>query len=211
MNIDFFIKIFKISETNCDFCCYIGVERKEKDVMDQLGLYKNIETGDNLEKLLDVYANSLIGFINSYVKDYNSSEDIMMEVFLQLLLKRPDFDSEQKLKSWLFKVAKNKAINFLKHDRVTTKLSEEVLSDYQSFEDSLYKDNLSKVLLESMGAMKPKYREVIYLSFFEQMSLEEIAKTLDMDVRQVRNVKHRAKQKLSKILQAKNFAFEDFL
>ena len=175
----------------------------------QLELYKKLDVGDNLEKLLDIYADKLIGFINSFIKDLASSEDIMMDVFLQLLRSRPSFDHENKLKGWLFKVAKNKALNHLKKNKKLVKLSEEVLIEEQEFEQKLYNYNMSKILKDSMAQLKPKYRQVLYLSCFEEMTNDEIARVLEMDERQVRNLKHRAKQKLNAVLKERNFFYED--
>ncbi len=174
----------------------------------QLELYSNLDVSDNLEKLLDIYADRIIGFINSFVKDLNSSEDIMMDVFLQLLESRPLFEHENQLKAWLFKVAKNKAFNHLKKNKHLVKLSEGMLIESQEFEQKFYHDNLSKVLKDAMEKLKPKYREVLHLSCFEEMSNDEIAKVLEVDERQVRNLKHRAKQKLNEVLKEKNFFYE---
>lgn len=175
----------------------------------QLELYEKLDVGDNLEKLLDIYADKLLGFINSFIKDLASSEDLMMDVFLQLLKSRPSFDHENKLKGWLFKVAKNKALNYLKKNKNLVKLSEENLIEEQEFEQKLYKDNMSKILKNGMEKLKPKYRQVLYLSCFEEMTNDEIAQVLEIDERQVRNLKHRAKQKLNEILKEKNFFYED--
>ena len=175
----------------------------------QLELYSKLDANDNLEKLLDIYADRLIGFINSFVKDINSSEDIMMDVFLQLLKSRPTFDDEKGLKAWLFKVARNKAFNHLKKNKNLVKLDEGILVDTIELEKKLYSDNISKILKESMERLKPKYKQVLYLSYFEKMSNQEISLALQMDERQVRNLKHRAKQKLNENLKTKNLFYED--
>ena len=175
----------------------------------QLELYSKLDVEENLEKLLDIYADRLIGFINSFVKDINSSEDIMMEVFLQLLKSKPVSEDEKKLKAWLFQVARNKAFNFLKKNKSLVKLDEGILVDTIELEKKLYSDNISKILKESMERLKPKYKQVLYLSYFEEMSNQEISLALQMDERQVRNIKHRAKQKLNEILKEKNLFYED--
>ena len=175
----------------------------------QLELYSKLDVEENLEKLLDIYADRLIGFINSFVKDINSSEDIMMEVFLQLLKSKPVFEDEKKLKAWLFQVDSNKAFNFLKKNKSLVKLDEGILVDTIELEKKLYSDNISKILKESMERLKPKYKQVLYLSYFEEMSNQEISLALQMDERQVRNIKHRAKQKLNEILKEKNLFYED--
>lgn len=176
----------------------------------QLELYSKLEVEENLEKLLDIYADRLIGFINSFVKDINSSEDIMMEVFLQLLKSKPVFEDEKRLKAWLFQVARNKAFNYIKKNKSLVKLDEEILVDTIELEKKLYSDNVSKILKECMEILKPKYKQVLYLSYFEEMSNQEISLALEIDERQVRNIKHRAKQKLNEILKEKNLFYEDW-
>ena len=106
-------------------------------------------------------------------------------------------------------MARNKAFNFLKKNKSLVKLDEGILVDTIELEKKLYSDNISKILKESMERLKPKYKQVLYLSYFEEMSNQEISLALQMDERQVRNIKHRAKQKLNEILKEKNLFYED--
>jgi len=174
-----------------------------------LKLYDKITEQTSLEQMLDVYADRLIGYIMTYTKDIYSAEDIMMDTFVSLIDKKPSFDCEQKLCSWLFTTARNKAINQLKRNNKCVPLSEELLNSTDNVENNICKSSLHKVLQNEMKTLPQRYQEVLYLSYFEEMSIEEVSQVLNLDLRQTYNLKHRAKKKLNQKLKKQGFIFEE--
>ena len=161
-----------------------------------------------LESVLEVYADKLIGFINNIIFDIHFAEDIMMDVFVDVIVKKPVFENEGMLKAYLYKCAKNKALNYIKRNKRLVLLSEDVLQDTAELSEKLYQTQTNKILLEAMNKLKVEYRQVLYLSFFEDMTAQEICEALEIDDKKLRNIKHRAKLKLNKVLREKNFKIE---
>ena len=177
--------------------------------MEILKLYDKITEQTSLEQMLDVYADRLMGYIMTYTKDIYSAEDIMMDTFVALIDKKPSFDCEQKLCSWLFTTARNKAINVLKRNKRCVPLTEDLLNSTDNVESNICKSSLHKVLQAQIKTLPQKYQEILYLSYFEEMEIEEIAQVLSLTLKQTYNLKHRAKNKLNQKLKKQGFLFEE--
>lgn len=165
------------------------------------------ENPANLEKVLEKYGNRLICFINRIIYDFNSSEDLMMDIFVELLIRKPNFDSEKALKSYLFTCAKNKAINYSKKYKKLMLLEEQTLKDVCEIEEQVFSTHTKKILIEAMKKLNNNYRTVLYLAYFEDMSNEELSNVLSLNDKQVRNLKHRAGKKLNKILREQKYIY----
>ncbi len=159
----------------------------------------------NLENLLEKYGNRLICFINNFILDFNSSEDLMMDIFVELLLRKPEFCDEKALKSYLFTCAKNKAINYSKKYKKLMLLDEQNIKDTYEVEEQVCDTQAKKILADTIKSLKDKYKEILYLSFIEDLTNEEIAKTMNINEKQVRNLKYRATRKFNKILKEKGY------
>ena len=167
-----------------------------------------IKSQEILVEFLNEYADRLIGYINSYIHNVWTAEDIMMDIFVNVIKLQITFNTEQECKSYLFKSAKNRAYTHLKQSKRRDNLTEGLIKENIDFEEMFYKSERNKIILDALKKLKKTYREVIYLSFFEDMKLEEIANILSMDIRQVRNIKHRAKNKLAKLLKENSFILD---
>ena len=167
-----------------------------------------IKSQEMLVEVLKEYADRLIGYINSYIHDVVTAEDLMMDIFVNVVKLKPTFDTEQRCRAYLFRSAKNISYNYLKKSKRNVPLTEDMIKENINFEDEFYKSERNKLLFDALMQLKKVYREVLYLSFFEDMKLDEIANILSMDIKQVRNIKHRAKNKLATLLQENSYILE---
>lgn len=167
------------------------------------------ESEAGLEKILNEYSNKLIGFISSIVCDVSAAEDIMMDVFVELLVRKPEFENAVAFRSYLFKCCKNKALNYVKKNKRLCELTEETLKDTYEIETEICDSHTKKVLFEAIKKLSNNYRTVLYLSYFEDMTDEEIQEVMGINDKQLRNLKHRAKKSLNKILKEKNLMVKD--
>lgn len=170
--------------------------------------FKDLKDKSNMETAFEVYGNRLLGFINSYLKDIRLAEDVMMDVFVELIVKHPIFESELQFRTYVFKTAKNKSINQIKRNKHLVQLDEELLKDTIELESLLFDSALDKKLNEVMAKLNYKYRQVLYLCYFEGMEVDEIAQVLGVKPRAATNLKHRAKKKLNEVLKKENFLFK---
>jgi len=78
---------------------------------------KGDESG--LEELVKAYSDNLIFFISRFINDMALSEDLMSDTFLELIVKKPRFAGNSSFKTYLFKIGRNKAFDYLRKQKRT--------------------------------------------------------------------------------------------
>lgn len=128
-----------------------------------------------------------------YARNRCDAEDILQEVFLQLVKKPPDTIDDNGLKAWLIRVTINKSKDFLRADkRRRTAL--------QSYEPAPQSDNHSEVF-EALFRLKERDRNALYLHYYEGYTAKEIADILGGSERAATKRIGRAREKLKKYLE----------
>ena len=82
-------------------------------------LYQEFLKGNNssFEKIVIKHKDKLIYFISTYVKNIDIAEDIAQDVFVYILVHRVNYDFKYSLKTYLFTIAKSKALNYIKREK----------------------------------------------------------------------------------------------
>lgn len=157
--------------------------------MYKIGLSKD----EYIEYLVDKYADMVYRLAISRTRDRDSSEDIFQEVFLRLSKNMPDFQNEEHEKAWIIKVTINCTKNLLNSkwnrcvDILETELSEEKIEMQEIYYDVL--------------RLPQKYRTVIHLFYYENMSIKEISKILNTKETTIKTWLSRGRKKLKNILE----------
>ncbi len=179
-------------------------------------LYFRFLDGDTeaLEKLVIIYRNRLIIFINSYVNNLYDAEDLAEDVFVQIIVKKPSFKRKCEFKTWLFSVARHLAINHVKRTKRTIPYDD--VSTLQPSvtvkgpDELLIINENKRDLYEKLILIKYEYRQVIVLSYFEGFSNNEIAFIMKKTKHQVENLLYRAKNALkNKLIKAEDNKLEE--
>ena len=179
-----------------------------------VSLYQRFLDGDNngLEELVKLYNYNLIFYINEFVNNITISEDIAADTFAKLVIRKAHFKNDYMFKTWLFKIARNSVIDYLrKRSRWQVRLHEILeteLTDKEMLENTILKTEQSKHLHNTMQTMHNDYRDVLHLVYFEDMSYDEASAVLGKNVKQVKNLVYRAKQALKLALEREGFIYE---
>ncbi|NLB60862.1 MAG: RNA polymerase sigma factor [Clostridiales bacterium] len=167
--------------------------------------YRRFMDGDDsgLEEIVKFFSQPLMLFINGYVNNINVAEDIMSESFLKLIIKRRRFKGNSTFKTYLFSVGRNLAVDYLRKaaSNKTVPLMTDSLSDFVELESVVIVDEQKRKIHSALWKLNDLYREVLYLSFFEDMTNEQVALVLKKSKKQVENLLYRAKQSLKAILE----------
>lgn len=163
-------------------------------------LYTNFLSGDEsaLEEIVREYKNGLILFVNGFVRNIDTAEDLTEDVFVKLIVKKPRLRDNSKFKSWLYSVARNVSYDYLRKNKSNDNLEDyesELYSDEELLTD-FFKEQQRIIVHKSLSKLNNDYYSVIYLEYFENMTIKEIAKVLNKTTRQVSNISYRAKQLL---------------
>ncbi len=193
--------------------------------------YRRFLSGDErgLEQLIALYQRGLLRFLYGYVHDVGLAEDILTDVFMTLYYKRSFKEQDDaSLKTYIYKIARNKALNAIKKrnrqkelslDALTEKSGDAALDDASktflfgdafSPERAIEKQERAKILDKALGSIKKEYRETLKLRYFDDLSPEEIAIITKKSTKQVYNLLSRGKAALKEQLLAGGIPYEDF-
>ena len=163
--------------------------------------YRRFLDGDEsgLEELLNMYGNNLIYFINGYVKNISLADDIMEDTFMELIVHKYRFRGESSFKTYLFRIARNKALNAIKKNKRYEQLDRDI-EDIKRLEDTIIKTEMQKNVRSAMDNIKSDYSVVLQLLYFEDMSYEEIGRVLKKTNKQIKNLAYRARLALKEEL-----------
>jgi len=152
----------------------------------------------SLEILIHRYLKPIYSFVCRYVGNKQEAEDITQEVFVRVWrnLKKPalslskGFDPKKgKFKTWIFSIAKNASIDFLKRKKAIpfSKFENEkgkntfveTLINPAPLPDKLFEQaSIGEILNKAMNNLTPKYRMVLFLRYNDHFTFREIAEAL---------------------------------
>ena len=188
---------------------------KEKKSMDNgASSYRRYLDGDDigLTEIIREYKDGLTLYINSYVDNIFTAEDLMEDTFLKLATKKPRFSGKSSFKTWLYAIARNIALDYLRKNNKVASTPIDDLNNYIAEEMNVEREYLIKeqkiILHRIMRELKAEYFQVLYLVYFEDFTNEEIAKIMKKNKRQIENLIYRAKSTLKSELEKEGFEYE---
>ena len=185
---------------------YIGsIRKKEVNAMTcDENLYRQYLSGDDegLNALMKKYGDPLTLYIDGYLHDVHEAEELMLDVFAYLFTKKPRI-RDGGFKAYLYKAARHMA---LRHkSRRKTLFSLDALTGESDgrllAEEVIRTEERNRILHFCMGEMNPDYREVLYLTYFEDMSYAQAAEVTGKTVKQITNMVYRGKESLRRLLE----------
>lgn len=183
------------------------MENDEKDKQ----LYKEFLSGDNqaFDELVLKHKNNIIYFVSRYISNYEVAEDISQDVFVYILLNKHKYNFKYSLKTYLYIIAKSKALNYLKRERRLAPLVEEIYSTDRELEEKVFNKEKLRKIKSAMNKLKQEYQIAIYLADFEKVPYKEISKIMKKSESFVKNLIHRSRAKLRKILEEEGITYEN--
>lgn len=144
---------------------------------------------EEASRAIDQYADTVRRICMVHLKNYDDTEDIFQTVFLKYVLHSAPFRSTEHEKAWIIRVTVNACKDFLKNVfRRRAVPLEQIIEKPQEMPRE-YSD-----LLEAVLALPEKYKDVIYLYYYEGYSAAEISGILKKNVNTVYTLLTRARQ-----------------
>jgi RNA polymerase sigma factor (sigma-70 family) len=178
---------------------------------DDFQLVQSAINGTNpraFERLLIKYKDSVYYLILKMVNNREDSEDLTMEVFEKIFTNISHYNSQWAFSTWLYKSATNHAIDFLRKKRLEiTSIDEsrtnekgdkldrsfKIASEAMTPEEVLIKQQRVEHMQETLAKLAPKYKQLIEMRYFQELSYEEIAEQLNIPLGTVKAQLFRAK------------------
>jgi len=161
--------------------------------------------------LMQRYKDSIYFMSLKMVNNREDAMDITVETFAKAFEKLDKYQPEFAFSTWLFRVATNNCIDFLRKKKLSTVSIDNMMdedddrpmqikSDTLNPEESSIKKQQSKDLKVLIESLPPRYRNLLTLRYFDELSYEEIAQQLDLPLGTVKAQLFRAKYLLGNII-----------
>ena len=175
--------------------------------------YKRFLAGDNsaITEIVREYKDGLIYYVSSIVGSIHTAEDVAEDTFLKLMIKRPKDRGGSSFKTWLYTIARNEALNRLRREkRSGTDISElPELADIEDLERGYIDKEQRLAVHRAMSRLKPEYRQVLCLVYFEEFSAKDAAAVMRKSAHAVETLVYRARLALKAELLKEGFTYEE--
>lgn len=148
-----------------------------------------------VNRAIDRYADTVRRLCMLHIKNYADTEDIFQAVFLKYALSSVSFESDEHEKAWLIRVTINACKDLLKSFFRSRTIS---LDDILEQPAALPPDN--REVLETVLALPSKYKDVVYLHYYEGYTAPQISRILGKNVNTVYTLLTRSRQILKERL-----------
>lgn len=134
----------------------------------------------------------------NFLGNSHDAEDTLQNVLLKLYTNSAEFDGDGHLRNWLIRVAVNECKNLLRNSRRRQIVALEEIGDSFIFESREQSD-----LFQTVMSLPSSYRTALYLFYYEDLPVMEIARLLDLTESAVTTRLSRGRQRLKLILEEK--------
>jgi RNA polymerase sigma-70 factor (ECF subfamily) len=180
---------------------------------EDLQLVKDALNGQNIAytKLLQRYRDSIYFMVLKMVHNRSDAEDLTIEAFGKAFRNLAKYSPEYAFSTWLFKIATNNCIDFIRKKRVNTVSMDQPISredeggatlehtfgsETDDPQDTFIKQQRQEKMRELVSGLSTKYKQLIDLRYFQEHSYEEIAEELNLPLGTVKAQLFRAKELL---------------
>ena len=151
---------------------------------------------EEANRAIRLYADTVRRICMVHLKNYSDTEDIFQTVFLKYVLHPEPFESKEHEKAWIIRVTVNACKDLLKNVFRSRTVPLETLVEMPQAQELRHRE-----LLEAVLSLPLKYKDVVYLYYYEGYSAEEISRILKKNVNTVYTLLTRARKILKKELE----------
>ena len=150
-----------------------------------------IREKEDIENTIEQYMNTIFKIAYSYTKHKEATEDIMQNVFINYMTSNYVFNDNEHKKAWLIRVTINECKKHFRGIKYRVEKPDEEVFDQTEKHDMYY----------AIMELPPKYKIVIHLYYYEELSVKEISEILKKKENTIMSLLHRARQRLRKIME----------
>lgn len=174
-----------------------------------------LENGDTraYNELMQLYRDPIYFMLYEKISDQELAKDLTIESLGKAFNKLHLYTPEYTFSTWLFTVARNHCIDYLRKNKLSTISIDKMMInesgkstnfDLKSMdlnpEQKLEKKQRIAILRQVVDQLKPNYRNLVKLRYFKEMTYEEISKSLNVPIGTVKAQLHRSREQLFKIM-----------
>ena len=176
--------------------------------------YRRFLAGDDngLADIIREYRDGHIFYLNGFVNNNHTAEDLAEDVFIKIAAKKPHFKERSSFKTWLYAIGRNEAYGMLRREKIAyVPLDEipELATVYEAPELRYFGEEKYRALHRCLGRLKSEYHQVLWLYYFEELSAKEIAAIMKKSVPNIDTLLYRARLAVKHELEMEGFDNEN--
>lgn len=171
---------------------------------DIIRLYRDGDRERAFSEIVKAYGERLYWHVRRFVCCHEDADDLVQEIFVKIWAALPSFREEAQLFTWIYRIATNETLNFLRRQKVRAALSfRSIDSEMERMidEDPWFDgDAAQRRLMKAMQRLPQKQRVVFSLRYFEDMKYEDISRITGTSTGALKASYHIAYEKIKKEL-----------
>ncbi|RNC89754.1 MAG: RNA polymerase sigma factor [Allomuricauda sp.] len=156
------------------------------------------------EELVNTYKERLYWHIRRIVLDHDDADDVLQNTFIKVFKSIDGFKGDSKLYSWMYRIATNEALSFLKQKSRKLGVSNEALQEHivDNLQSDVYfeGDAIQLKLQKALTTLPEKQKLVFNMKYFQDMKYDEISQVLETSVGGLKASYHLAVKKIETYL-----------
>ncbi len=158
------------------------------------------------EVLVNTYKERLYWHIRRIVLNHDDADDVLQNTFIKVYRNIEGFKGDSKLYSWMYRIATNESLTFLKQKSKKLGVSDEELkmTMIENLQSDVYFEGseIQLKLQQAMATLPDKQKLVFTMKYFQEMKYEEISEVLETSVGALKASYHLAVKKIETYLKA---------
>ena len=187
----------------------------KKGQRDLILVNRALKEGDRMayNELMKLYRDPLYFMLYEKVNNQEVAKDLTIEALGKAFKKLHLYTPEYTFSTWLFTVAKNHCIDYLRKKKLPItsinnimfnkdgkRTSFDIISNDLMPDQKMEKSQRIAILRQIVNKLKPKYRQLVKLRYFKEMTYDEISEALEIPIGTVKAQLYRSREQLFKIL-----------
>ena len=164
----------------------------------------------NFEEIFKTFFGPLCNYVNSYLKDWEGSREIVQGTFMKIWENKDSIDINTSVKSYLYSAVRNRMIDHIRsNQKLDTYKNSVNVDDVEENVDHMNSFLIREEILKSMDKLKPKMKKIFSLSKIEGLTYNEIAAYMNISKRAVEDNVAKALRILKEDLAGNEVIFSD--
>lgn len=164
------------------------------------------DTDEIIDEAMRQYGTEILQLVFSYVKNKEIAEDLTQDIFVKSYKAYHTYNHKSKFRTWLWRIAINHCKDYLKswynkNVIVSEEESVQSFSGENTVEQAVIQKDEDQYLITAIMDLPVKYREVIYLFYYEELPIKEISVLIGANENTVKTRLRKAKELLKEKLE----------
>ena len=176
--------------------------------------YRRFLDGDDsgFVEIIRDYNEGLTFYLFGIVGDLNLAQDLTEDTFVRIITKKPKFSAKSMFKTWLYAIGRNVAKDYIRRISKVTQVSVDECADLSDMDlsplDAYIKEEQKRELHCALAKLCTDYRQALWLVYFEEMSLKDVAQVMGRSQHACETLLYRARKSLKAELEKEGFVYE---